>query len=261
MKKRIIKKRKIIQRKKKHQIMRRGGSLMNNQEVNWEDSQEELDQFKGGNSDIKKLDVTPGDHKLALIGNPFFFRRHWLDKQKRSVNCPGDGCPICATGDFPVGRYAVNVYVYKNEDVEILEFGRQIKQSIANAIKLWGGDINAFDLIYTRVGKGKEDTKYSTAQVPRLKKLSAEVSPYDLSKIFKPTPVEKIVEILEEPAKTANTQANTTTKQKTTDTSTAVNKDTVTTPKSPAVQTQEDIVSVDDMGGIDLDKLIEDDKS
>jgi hypothetical protein len=145
------------------------------------------------------------------------------------------------------------VYNYKNEAVEILGIGRTVKQSIANAIKLWGGEVNSFDLIYTRVGKNKEDTKYSTAQVPRLKKLPTDLVLYDLGKILKPTPIEKIIEILEGKIQE---KTNNETQEKVNGAITEPNK---TIP--PVVnKTTEDINVIEDDGGIDLDKLIEDDK-
>ena len=196
-----MKKRKSIKKiikKRIHKIHKRRGGSMENQQTNWGDTPEEQEAFNRPSSEeIKRLKVLPGDYQLAFIGNPFFYKRHWLDKQKRSVNCPGEGCPLCGSGTLPDGRYVANVYYHKEKAIYIYEFGRGIKNEIANILRLWGNNIDTFDVVLTRVGTKKDDTKYSTVAVPRLEKLPKELKPYELSKIYKPTPIDAIIKILE----------------------------------------------------------------
>ena len=223
---------------------------MENQETVWEDTPEEQEHFQHQNQEeIKRMDVTEGDHRIALMSNPYFYKRHWLKQQKRSIKCPGEGCPICAVEEFPTGRYAVNVYNYKDAQVEILEIGRKVKQDIANAIRLWGNDISEFDLVLTRIGKTLENTKYTTSQIPRQEKLPKDLVTYDLTKIYKPTPIDKIIEILE-----GKNQ-----KKQDIETSAAPVKEPITSAV-PEIKKQDEVVTIEDeTSDIDLDKLIEND--
>lgn len=226
---------------------------MENVQVNWEDTPEEQEAFNRQNYDeIKRMSVTPGEHRIALIGNPFFYKRHWITNRKRSVNCPGEGCPLCGSEDLPTGRYVVNVYNYKDSALEVFDFGRGIKNDIATTIRLWGNNLDIFDIVLTRTGKSKEDTKYTVVAVPRVEKLSKELKPYELSKIYKPTPIDVIIKIIEgkeekkEEAVSADTHE------------TEANKKTGNV--IPLIdKKEEEVVIQDETSEIDLDKLIESD--
>jgi hypothetical protein len=201
------------------------------------------------------MNVTPGEHRVALLGNPFFYKKHWIEKRKRSANCPGEGCPLCGSEDFPAGRYVVNVYNYKDKAVEVYEFGRGVKNDIATTVRLWGNNIEAFDIILTRTGKGKEDTKYTIVAVPKEEKPPKDIKLYELEKICKPTPIDKIIEILEgkEEKKEENSNENTGT-----NIASAVEIKSSTT--SPSVEKKEGEVTIEDeTAEIDLDKLIDED--
>lgn len=239
-------------KKQKHIIRkRRGGSMENEVKVQWEDTPEEQEAFNRQNYDeIKRMTVTPGEHRIAIIGNPFFYKRHWITNRKRSANCPGTGCPLCSVNDLPVGRYVVNVYNYKDKVVEILEFGRGLKNDLATIIRLWGNNLDIFDIILTRVGKTKEDTKYTPVAVPRTEKLPKDLKPYELSKIYQPTPIDVIIKILEGKEEKKEETSSTGIEQK--------------PGEEKPIETgtlikEGDVVIEDETADIDLDKLIESD--
>jgi len=237
---------------KKHIIRKRRGGSMENTQANWSDTPEEQEAFnRPSGEEIKRLKLLPGDYRLALIGNPFFYKRHWLDKQKRSVNCPGEGCPLCSSGTLPDGRYVVNVYYYKDAVIEIYEFGRGIKNELANIIRLWGNTVEPFDVVLTRVGTKKEDTKYSTVAIPKAEKLPKDLKPYDLSKIYKPTPIDVIIKILEGKEEKKEGAPVTT--------DTGVKEQGEKTVESTTSVKEGEIVIEDPVADIDLDKLIESD--
>lgn len=245
---------KKIIKKRIHKINKRRGGSMENTQTNWGDTPEEQEAFNrpSNSEEIKRLKVLPGDYQLSFIGNPFFYKRHWLDKQKRSVNCPGEGCPLCGSGTLPDGRYVANVYYGKEKAVYIYEFGRGIKNEIANTLRLWGNNINAFDIVLTRIGTKKDDTRYSTVAVPRLEKLPKDLKPYELSKIYKPTPIDVIIKILE--GKVAEKKEEKTV----TGVTPIVTAESVTLV--PVEEKKEgEVIIEDDTSEIDLDKLIESD--
>ncbi|MFX0084235.1 MAG: hypothetical protein ACFFAU_01075 [Candidatus Hodarchaeota archaeon] len=107
-----------------------------NQEMfGFEDTEAEQKQFSGEGQDRNYLSLKDGDKiRVHLLGKPQFFRYHWLKKANRTVICPGEGCPICATGRLPGGRYVINVYNYAEKQVQLFEFGRRLKGSIADVI-------------------------------------------------------------------------------------------------------------------------------
>jgi hypothetical protein len=258
MKKNRKKIKKII-KKRIHKVYKRRGGSMENTQANWGDTPEEQEAFnRPAGEEIKRLKVLPGDYRLALIGNPYFYKRHWLDKQKRSVNCPGEGCPLCSSGSLPDGRYVVNVFNYKDNAVEIYEFGRGIKNELANIIRLWGNTVDSFDVVLTRTGTKKEDTKYTTVAVPRQDKLSKDLKPYDLTKIYKPTPIDVIIKILE--GKVEEKKEEEAKPGETTGTGVAPAAAARPATATPPVEKKEgEVVIEDDTAEIDLDKLIESD--
>lgn len=247
---------KKIIKKRVHKVNKRRGGSMENQQTSWGDTPEEQEAFnRPSGEEIKRLKILPGDYRLALIGNPNFYKRHWLDKKKRSVNCPGEGCPLCSSGTLPDGRYAVNVFYYKENAVEIYEFGRGIKNELANIIRLWGNNVDAFDVVLTRVGTKKEDTKYTTVAIPRAEKLPKDLKPYDLTKLYKPTPIDMIIKILEgkeEPKAEAPAES--------TGTGAAPAVAAPATAAPVEEKKEGEVVIEDDTAEINLDQLIEDDK-
>ena len=162
----------------------------------FEDTPEEEKQFRGEGQDKNYLKLKPGKVRVHLLGKPKFYRYHLLVGANREVVCPGEGCPICATGKLPGGRYIMNVYNYAKEEVQLFEFGRRLKGQIADVISEWG-DPSRYDIALIRTGTTKSNTRYSA--VPGKIKVKVDYSKLetpDLEKLYGQPTVEYVEDVL-----------------------------------------------------------------
>jgi len=131
---------------------------------------------------VKALSKSKGDYptdfKLSdrtqlirfLDDEPFIvYQQHWIDRTegKRSFVCLEDGCPLCAWGDRPRVKVALNVLVLSNGEptVQILTAGSLLSSQLAeihNDTRL--GPLSKYCRAITRYGTGPS-TSYSVERV------------------------------------------------------------------------------------------------
>lgn len=176
-------------------------------------SWDELDK-KPGEGSGEKVEFTSlpeGITRLrALNGAPKVRWTHWMNQFQRSVNCPGKGCPICniiknqkANKETPTynaqRKFAINVYNFETKKQEIMDQGvtlfndlRDVKDDDA------GGDITSINIKIKRRGKTKDDTSYRVDKYADDDVVLPEgLAPIDLDEYFTPTPVEKLIALLD----------------------------------------------------------------
>jgi hypothetical protein len=99
---------------------------------------------------------------------------HWMPQFKRSINCPGKGCPICEIRHqqkankqpytYQMGRrLAINIYNYETGKVEICEQGVTFFQDLRDImedLKSKGKHLSDVNLKVRRRGTTKDDTSY-----------------------------------------------------------------------------------------------------
>jgi len=130
------------------------------------------------NENKDKLEFTSFPEGITRIrilsAEPKMAWTHWIMKEKRSIICPGRGCPICQIRkqqkeDKQPQTYSVTrrlriyVYNYDTERIEILEQGitffeelADMKKELEKEGKLLSGAI----FKVKRKGTGKETTSY-----------------------------------------------------------------------------------------------------
>lgn len=127
----------------------------------------------GGKAEFTKFGV--GVTRIRVLDDaPMVRWTHWLPAHKRSVNCPGKGCPICeirrqqkANGEpytYAMGRrYAMNIFNLDTGKVEIMEQGvgffedlRDVKEDAESK----GHTLRDVTVKVKRRGLGKDDTSY-----------------------------------------------------------------------------------------------------
>lgn len=169
-------------------------------------------------SNDKKREFTKfpeGVTKIRLIDSePMVRWTHWLVKDKRSVNCPGKGCPICEVRKqqkankepYTIGmsrRLSIQIINRNTGKLEIMEQGvtffEELRELRAMLIEK-GEDVYDYDISVRRRGTGQTDTSYRL-DVDEKKPLSdtdlALVSDkIDLKEYFKAHEPEKILRIL-----------------------------------------------------------------
>ena len=172
-----------------------------------------------GGEDKKKAEFTKfpvGITRIRILDEiPFTRWTHWLMKFKRSLNCPGKGCPICEirkqqkankeTQTYAMARrVAINVYNYETKRVEIMEQGvtffedlRDLMQDLSDE----GKDLRDAIIKVRRRGESKDDTSYRI-DVDKFEPLTEEEKEeyqkdiVDLKEFFKPHSTEQVLRIV-----------------------------------------------------------------
>jgi len=110
----------------------------------------------------------------VLDGVPDVRWTHFLNQFKRSVNCPGRGCPICEIRKnqkankepitYAMGRrFAVNVFNLETGKVEICEQGKgffEDLRDLKDELQDKGKNLSDAIIKVKRRGTGKDDTSY-----------------------------------------------------------------------------------------------------
>jgi hypothetical protein len=141
---------------------------------------------------------------------------HWVERAKRSINCPGKGCPICevirqqrANKEQPTWssqkKLSMNIINRNTEKVEIMDEGvtfrqgvRDVKDDLADE----GKSILDADIKIRRRGLKKDNTTYRH-DVDKEYPLSnedlalVEEGKIDLDEYFKPHDPDKILRIMQ----------------------------------------------------------------
>lgn len=141
-------------------------------------SQTGWDLDTGSNGSGTKTEFTKfpeGITRIRIVDEaPFQRWTHWQQKHKRSINCPGKGCPICdirrneKANKMPptqaiAKRFAINVINRETNRLEILEQGKTFFEDVRDLmedLKKEGKKLSDADFKVRRRGTTKDDTSY-----------------------------------------------------------------------------------------------------
>lgn len=174
-----------------------------------------LDSNESGGQKAEFTKFPEGITRVRVIDNaPYQRWTHFIAQYKRSVNCPGKGCPICEirkqekqnklqSKHTMTKRFAINVINRETNRVEIMEQGKTFMQDLVDLmtdLKAQGHSLLDADIKVRRRGMGKDDTSYrldidkvyqlSTGDTELLK------NGIKLDEYFKPHTPEQILRIL-----------------------------------------------------------------
>ena len=153
---------------------------------------------------IRNLRLLSGQsYKLRFVGNPLKFFKYFV--ANRSAICANpDTCPVRAGYNIePATRYAINVLDRADGQLKILE----VPPSVLKPVVAWWkatnndpGSKNGCDFAIEVVGQ-KKNTRYNVTALnitpfTEEEKEYIKANIYDLSKIFKSTPENEIVDRL-----------------------------------------------------------------
>jgi hypothetical protein len=161
----------------------------------------EFTKFPVGVTRIRVIDV-----------EPYVRWTHWLNANKRSVNCPGKGCPICeirknqkaSKEPYSISmsrRFAINIFNFETGKVEIMEQGigffedlREMKDQAEKA----GHSLSEAIIRVKRKGTDKDDTSYrldiDEYTIDSVNQYKDKV--INLAEYFKPHDADKILRVL-----------------------------------------------------------------
>lgn len=167
-------------------------------------------KFPVGLTNIRVIDPAP--HQRWI---------HWMNQFRKSVTCPGKGCPICEIRKREKAnkqketysmqkKFAINILNRATEAREIMEQGRtfmddlvMVKQDIEKDEETGqetGKTLLDFDAKVRRTGTEQDDTKYriDKGNESPLSDKDKELmeTRVDLDEYFKPTSVEQITQLL-----------------------------------------------------------------
>lgn len=117
-----------------------------------------------------------GITRIRIVDNaPYMRWTHWMEKYRRSVTCPGKGCPICeirkrekANGiksqSYSVTkRFTIHIINRETGNLEIMEQGKTFFEDVKlliSDLQKEGKQLNEADLKIRRTGMEKDNTRY-----------------------------------------------------------------------------------------------------
>ena len=174
--------------------------------------------FDSGSSSSTKAEFTkfaPGVTNIRVVDvAPHVRWTHWQPKYKRSINCPGRGCPICEIRKQQKAnkepqtqqmarRLAIQIINRETGKLEICEMGPtwfQDLRDLMEELKNDGKQLIDVDIKVKRRGTGKDDTSYRLDigdEYPLTKADEALLANrINLEEYFKPHTPEQILRIL-----------------------------------------------------------------
>ena len=170
----------------------------------------------GGNSKKQEFTKFPeGVTKIRIIDiEPVERWTHWMARDKRSINCPGKGCPICnirkqeKANKLPytylmARRFALQVLNRNTNKLEIMEQGITFFQDLRDVMELLATQNKSLidvDLQVRRRGSGKDGTSYRidvaeeyTLTAEDIKMMEEKI---DLKEYFTPHTPEQITRVV-----------------------------------------------------------------
>jgi hypothetical protein len=140
---------------------------------------------------------------------------HWMPKNKRSVNCPGKGCPICEVRkqqkankepySYAMGkRFSMNIFNLETGKVEIMEQGKTFFEDLRDVmvdLREQGKNLSDAILKVRRRGTSQEDTSYridieEVQPMTNIEKENFESKKIKFDEFFKPHESDKILQVM-----------------------------------------------------------------
>ena len=131
--------------------------------------------FDSDNTKVEFTKFPVGITKIRVVDEaPYLRWTHWMNTLKRSINCPGNGCPICEirknqkANKMPQThnmsrRFVINVLNRETGKVEIMEQGVGFFEDLRDLMRDLqedGKSLIDVDIKVRRRGTGKDDTSY-----------------------------------------------------------------------------------------------------
>ena len=177
----------------------------------------DLERASNQESSSEKTNFTKfpeGITRITVLGaEPHVRWTHWQPKFKRSINCPGRGCPICEirkrekqnsqsyTHDMG-RRFTIEVYNHDTNQVEIMDQGKTFMEDLRDvmeAVAKKGKRLNEVTLDVKRRGLGKDNTSYRIDVAEEVLPVPDNVELRDLMEYFKPHTPEMVLAVLNVP--------------------------------------------------------------
>ena len=137
---------------------------------------------------------------------------HWLNQYRKSVNCPGRGCPIDeirrqqkANGETYTynmsRRFAINIWNYETNQVEIMEQGITFMEDLRDVmtdLTEGGNQLRNAVLKVRRRGTAQDDTSYriDVDEIAPIEANVANAEKTNLREYFKPHTPEQILALI-----------------------------------------------------------------
>lgn len=179
----------------------------------------------GGSGDKLEFIKFPEGVTKVRIASPEKHQRwvHWMNQHKRSANCPGKNCPICAliksakdAGETPkynsTSKQSILAINRTTGQVEIIDQGKTFMEDLVKTMKKamdgdefdelpggWTPDM--YDIAVRREGTGRTDTRYSFKVIKqdasdKDNELMSSIEPDTLEKYFKSHTPEQLKRVL-----------------------------------------------------------------
>ena len=135
----------------------------------------DFDTGSGGGNNVEYTKFPEGITKIRVVdATPNIRWIHWINSLKRSINCPGRGCPICEMRKNEKAnkmeythnmsrRFALQVLNRNTGKLEMMEQGVTFFQDLKDIMEMLdekGKKLIDVDISVKRRGTGKDSTSY-----------------------------------------------------------------------------------------------------
>lgn len=151
----------------------------------WDRAKELADQHSQGSGLFVQLS-DDGDKMVCMfVGDPLPKEVHWIESDKKYVDCVGKPeCQPCVEKG-PALRIAINIFIPEEKAIKIWEFGTRVFNDIVKVGDKYGLDDQLFE-VQRHGEKGDSKTVYSILPESKLEGENLEVfktlQPHDLTK-------------------------------------------------------------------------------
>lgn len=178
--------------------------------IGWSDVSSK-DNPQQGSERLEFITFAEGSTIIRVVDKePHSRWTHWMNSIKRTINCPGKGCPICnliaeakANKETPkyssTKKHIMHVINRSSGKLELLDQGKTFMEQLL-AFHQEVGDVRTYDIKVIRKGTTQNDTTYTLIPLPQ-KPLSEDdekllENKIDLIEWTKPPTFEQILDLL-----------------------------------------------------------------
>lgn len=154
-----------------------------------------------------------GDNAVRIVSEPFKRVTHYVEAEKRSYRCTAKDmgmCGHCSEENKPKKKYVCYIIDRADGIIKIAEFGMSIMGALDKfrVTKDYEFEtVPAYDIIITKTGKGRDNTKYTVVAA----RSNTALTPDELKAIEELRPIADVIAAIENKQNSAEPTAPVTT--------------------------------------------------
>lgn len=165
--------------------------------MSWDELAEDVAAAEKGTNDF--FTCEDGDNTVRIVSEPLKRVSHYVEADKRSYRCTAKEmgiCAYCSADNKPKKKYVFYIIDRADKNIKIAEFG----MSVAGALDKFRvtkdyefASVPAYDIIITKTGKGRDNTKYTVVAA----RSNTPITPEEQAAIDELRPLSEVIAAIE----------------------------------------------------------------